>query len=602
MNKIWQLLVVFLALLSVSAAPPSHTILVEAESFQNIGGWVVDQQFMHRMGSPFLLAHGMGIPVADAQTTVTLPVSGNYRVWVRTRDWVANFGASGAPGRFQLCIDDKPLAVVFGSEGAQWHWQDGGLLTLGGGLLRLTLHDLTGFEGRCDAILLTTDRALTPPDEGPALEKQRREWLRQPETPEDAGAYDLVVVGGGMAGTTSAISAARLGLKTALLQDRPLLGGNNSSEVRVHLGGEINLPPYPALGNVVKELDPGGIGNAQPAANYDDDKKLRMVRAEQNISLFLNTRAVAVEKKQNRITAVLARNVLTGKELRFRAPLFVDCTGDGTIGYLAGADYHYGREARREFGEPTAPEKADRLVMGTSVMWYSEETVQPVSFPETPWALPFNEETVQNVDRGDWDWEAGLDQDQIDDFEAIRDHGMRAVYGNWSFQKNHSAKKALYAHKRLAWVAYVGGKRESRRLLGDVILKEQDITEKRAFPDATVTATWSIDLHYPEPKNAQQFPGREFRSIAKYGKKEPYAIPYRCFYSRNIENLFMAGRDISVTHVALGTVRVQRTTGMMGEVVGLAASLCKKHRTTPRGVYLKHLPELKALLQKGVGK
>jgi hypothetical protein len=577
-------------------------IFVEAESFLYPGGWVVDQQFMDTMGSPFVLAHGMGVPVADARTNITNSKAGEHRIWIRTRDWVASAKASGAPGRFQLLVNGKPLSVVFGTEGAKWHWQDGGTVKLAAGRVDLALHDLTGFEGRCDAILLTRDLQFRPPDDGAALAAFRRTALGFAEKPRDAGEFDLVVVGGGMAGSTAAISAARLGLKVALIQDRPLLGGNNSSDVRVHLGGNINLPPYPALGNVVKELDSGKHGNAEPAANYDDEKKLGVVKAEKNIRLVLNTHANGVEKKGNRISAVIARDVISGREYRYSGTLFADCTGDGTIGQLAGADFHYGRESRAEFGESMAPEVADRQVMGTSVMWYTEDAGKPVQFPETPWALRFTDATAQNATRGDWNWETGTNRDQIGDFEAIRDHGMRAVYGNWSFQKNQAKDKEKYANLRLAWVAYVGGKRESRRLLGDVILKQQDIDEKREFPDAAVTATWSIDLHYPEPKNSEQFPGEEFRTIAKFGKKENIAVPYRCFYSRNVDNLFMAGRNVSVTHVALGTVRVMRTTGMMGEVVGMAASICKTRQTTPRGVYEKYLPELKEIMKRGTGK
>ena len=151
-------------------------------------------------------------------------------------------------------------------------------------------------------------------------------------------------------------------------------------------------------------------------------------------------------------------------------------------------------------------------------------------------------------------------------------------------------------------MAYVAGKRESRRLLGDYILKEDDLTKEVIHEDASFATTWSIDLHYPDPKNSKYFPGHEFKSIAKHVLIHAYPVPYRCLYSRNVSNLFMAGRDISVTHVALGTVRVMRTTGMMGEVVGMAASLCKKHHTSPRGVYQRYLPELKALMEEGVNK
>ncbi len=591
------------ALAALALPMVAQTVLVEAESFDQPGGWVLDQQFMEQMGSPFLLAHGMGSPVSDARTTVKLAKPGTYRVWVRTRDWVAPWKGKGAPGRFQVLAAGKPLGVTFGASGAAWHWQDGGTIEVAGTSVELTLRDLTGFNGRCDAILLTANLDFRPPDGGGALAKLRKQLQGFATEPRSAGQFDLVVVGGGMAGSAAAIAAARSGLKVALIQDRPVLGGNNSSEVRVHLGGEINQPPYPALGMVVDELDPKrGKGNAAPAANYDDEKKLGVLRAEKNITLFLNTRATGVRMNGRRIGAVIATNVVTGQEMAYSAPLFADCTGDGSLGYWAGADYRYGRESRAETGESYAPEIPDQLVMGTSVMWYSEDAGMPVPFPETPWAIQFTDETVQHATRGDWNWETGQNRHQVNDFETIRDHGLRAVYGNWSFQKNHAKDKAKYANLRLGWVAYVGGKRESRRLMGDVILTQQDIEEQRQFPDSAVTATWSIDLHVPESKNAEQFPGHEFRSVASFGKKKPYAIPYRCLYSRNIENLFMAGRNISVTHVALGTVRVMRTTGMMGEVVGMAAAVAQKHEATPRAVYERHLDELKAALARGAGK
>ena len=577
-------------------------VLVEAESFEDLGGWVVDQQFMDQMGSPVLLAHGLGVPVPDAVTSVTFNEPGRHRVWVRARDWVGTWNAPGAPGKFQLLVDGVPQPTVFGTEGAEWHWQDGGTVEIRSSRVKLALHDLTGFEGRCDAILLTSDLSFVPPNGGNELTAFRREVLGLPDQPENAGRLDLVVVGGGMAGTCTALSAARLGLQVALIQDRPVLGGNNSSEVRVHLNGGINLPPYPRLGDVVRELDPDNRGNAQPAAFYNDAKKLGIVQAESNIHLFLNTHAYRVEKEGNRIGAVVARDVKTSKDLRFVAPLFADCTGDGTIGCLAGADCRMGRESREQTGESMAPETADKMTMGASAQWYSIETDEASSFPECPWALPFTEQSCERATRGDWDWETGLHKDQITDFESIRDHALRAVYGNWAFLKNNSENKAKYVNRKLSWVAYIAGKRESRRLLGDVILTQQDIQERREHPDAFVTTTWSIDLHYPAPENSKYFPGQEFKTICKTPAIQPYAIPYRCLYSRNIENLFMAGRDISVTHVALGTVRVMRTGGMMGELVGMAASICKNRNTGPRGVYVEHLVELQELATRGVGK
>lgn len=588
---------------SLLAASDARPVLVEAESFVDTGGWVIDQEFSDRMGSAFLLAHGMGNPVADAHTDVVIAKPGSYRVWVRTRDWVAAWKAPGAPGRFELVVNGKPLETKFGTEGEAWHWQDGGTVELPGGKVALALHDLTGFDGRCDAILFSIDQNLRPPDGGPVLAAFRKQSLGLDPVPEEAGPFDFVVVGGGMAGSTAAIAAARLGLHVALIQDRPVLGGNSSSEIRVSPVGDVNLPPYPAIGVVVTELDSVHRGFAKPAAIYDDERKLRVVRAEKNIQLYMNTHVFAAEKDGDKITAVIAREVLTSRELRFSAPLFADCTGDGDIGYLVGADYRYGRESKEETGEPSAQDVADPHTSGTTIMWYSEDTAGPIDFPETPWALQFSEDTVQNATAGGVHWEAGCSRDQIGQAELIRDSLFRAIYGNWSFQKNHSAQRAKYQNLRLTgWVGFVAGKRESRRLIGDVFLKEQDITGGREFPDACVTATWCMDLHVPDPKNLAQFHDDSFRTVAVYIKKPPYPFPYRCLYSRNIANLFMAGRDISVTHVALGSVRVQRITGMMGEVVGMAAAIAHQRQTTPRGVYQDYLEELKAAMRRGVGK
>ena len=605
-------------------------LLLEAEGFADRGGWVVDTQAMDVMGSPFTLAHGLGVPVKDAVTEVDVPTAGVYHVWVRTRDWVAPWGVPGAPGRFQLLIDGRPLQAIFGTEGADWHWQHGGKAELAKGSISVALHDLTGFDGRCDAIVLTTDSEFRPPNEEPVMAEWRRKLLGLPDEPEDAGRFDLVVVGGGMAGCCTAVSAARFGCKVALIQERPVLGGNNSSEARVGLSGLIHHKPYPRLGDLVDEIGPVGhwnlweakrepdsprskrilavieehpekkTHNAGPASNYEDDRKRRVVEGEDNISLYLNTHAFGTEKEGDRITAVIAKDTLTGRELRFRGRLFADCTGDGNLGYLADADYRMGREAKSETGEERAPEEADQMVMGTSVQWYTEEEAEPCPFPECPWAVQFNDETCQRLTRGDWDWETGMTLNQITEIEKIRDYAFRVTYGNWAYLKNSSDMKDKIANRRLAWVAYIGGKRESRRLLGDVILQAQDVIGQRPFPDASVTTTWSIDLHYPHPENTKHFPGEEFRSVARHTKIKPYAIPYRCLYSRNVENLMMAGRNISVTHVALGTIRVQRTTGMMGEVLGMAASLCVLHETTPRGVYDRYLDELKLMMEQGV--
>ncbi|MCR9064003.1 MAG: FAD-dependent oxidoreductase [Cytophagales bacterium] len=587
--------------LSKVSAQKKTTIFIEAESFDNKGGWVIDQQFMDVMGSSFLMAHGMGKPVADASTKVIFPEAGDYFVYVRTRNWSAQWSDQEAAGQFKLLINGKALEKTFGADSAEWGWTHGGKVTLKKGEATISLKDLTGFNGRCDAIILTNDPAYKPIEDFKKLNDFRNEYFGFDQNPKDAGDFDFVVIGGGMAGTCAAISAARNGVKVALIQNRPVLGGNNSSEVRVHLGGRINLEPYPNLGNLVNEIGPEEGGNAQPKSYYEDDKKLNAVLNEPNISLFLNHHANKVEVNNGTINKVYAVNIETGEKVFFEAPLFADCTGDGTIGFLAGAEYMTGRESREVYNEPTAPEVADNLTMGASVQWFSEKAEEPVSFPDIKWGLPWNSEKAEEITKGDWEWETGMGLDMTLDFEQIRDYGMLAVYSNWSYLKNSEATKNKFAHENLKWVAYVAGKRESRRLKGDYVLIEQDLTEHRVYPDGTAPTSWTIDLHYPDPENSKLFPGAAFKSIAKHIKIYPYPIPFRCLYSKNINNLMMAGRDISVSHVALGTVRLMRTTGMMGEVLGMAASICKEKETSPRGVYENHFASLENLMQKGVG-
>jgi len=582
-------------------AQKNNLLLVETESFSNKGGWVIDQQSMDVMGSPFLMAHGMGIPVKDAETSITFKKTGTYRVFVRTRNWTALWSSTDAPGKFQLSINKQLLPTVFGTNGDEWAWQDGGVVTISDKTTTLSLKDLTGFNGRCDAILFSSDLAYKPTNDLSKIEHLRSTLNKETAKVSSAGKYDFVVIGGGMAGVCSAISAARLGLKVALIHDRPVLGGNNSSEVRVHLGGRIRVTPYPNIGNLVNEIGPLKHGNAQPFAYYEDDKKMSAVLAEKNISLFQSFRANAVKMKDGKIESIEAESIETGLKKSFKAPLFADCTGDATIGFLAGAKFMMGREGKSEYGEKRAPETADLMTMGSSVQWFAKTVEGQSEFPDIKWGLPWSEKKLARITRGDWDWETGMNKNQVTDIEHIRDYGMLVVYSNWSFLKNHSLVKDKFAAKQLEWVAYIAGKRESRRLIGDYILTETDLHERRVYPDGTAPTTWTIDLHYPDPENTKLFPENEYKSIAIHTPIYPYPIPFRSLYSVNVPNLMMAGRNISVTHVALGTVRLMRTTGMMGEVLGMAASIAKKHNATPREIYKLYLPELVALMEKGVG-
>ena len=580
--------IAFLTLVALTVSARDN-VIIECEQFAEKGGWVLDSQFVDEMGSSYLLAHGLGRVVADASTSFEIEDQGEYNVFVRTKNWTAPWSAFSA-GVFSISIDGVELSAKLGTEGkGDWIWQKAGSIKLNAGSHKLTLRDKTGFDGRADAVCLTRGEVVP-------LEKR---WSPFGEANETCDA-DLIVCGAGVAGTCAAISAARLGLKVALVTDRPVLGGANSSEVRVHLGGRLNIGDYPRLGDVVAEIGPAKGGNAMSAETYEDDRKLNAVLAEKNIKLFFNTRIVAAVTDNGLIKTVIGRDTIDGRKIRFNAPLFADCTGDGAVGALAGADFLIGREGRDETGESRAPAKKDNMTMGSSVQWNAREE-ENSQFPIKPWMLKFTEESCCYLKHGDWDWETGMNRDQLMNFEYVRDYGMLAVYSNWAFIKNRAKRKAEWANLALNWVAYVAGKRESRRLLGDHILTENDIFKNIPMKDGTCWTTWSIDLHYPMKENAKYFPEDPFRSVCRHSVHSGYAIPYRCFYSRNIENLFMAGRNISVTHVALGTVRVMRTTGMMGEVVGMAASICVRNKCKPRAVYTDYLNELKTLMVKGVG-
>lgn len=610
---------------SKRALSSEEFVFIEAEQFANFGGWDLDQQSMDQMGSPYLLAHGLGIPVADAKTVIQFPSSGTYRVWVRTRDWVAPWKAPGAPGKFQLLVNGTPLKETFGTKSAEWHWHDGGTVDVDSEAT-IALHDLTGFEGRCEAILFCKDVDFEPVNDIAALTKFRRNLLGLPDNPDDGGSYDLVVTGGGLAGTCAAISAARNGIKVALVQDRPVLGGNGSSEVRVWPEGKTNRSPYTHIGDIVNEILPpinkkkGQVLNGVDSSYYDDALKLKIVASEPNIHLFINHRAIEVETKDQTIQSITIQSTLSARQTKLRAKLFSDCTGDATIGYKAGADYEY--EAKNLMGssnlfsvldaanpeEVLACECKDKSALALK----SEmgDVAQP--FPRCPWALDLSNKAFPgrkgietfgrkglNAFANMWYWESGFNKDQITQIELIRDHNFRAMYGAWDTIKNIDG---MYPNHRLSWSAFIAGKRESRRLLGDVILDAKDFKKQKEFEDPAFPCSWHVDIHTPKKEYQEGFEGNEFVSDFTRGKKYKYGglywAPYRTLYSRNINNLFMAGRDISVTKSGLGPVRVMRTTGMMGEIVGKAASICIKENVSPRGVYEKHLSELKELMSK----
>lgn len=352
------------------------------------------------------------------------------------------------------------------------------------------------------------------------------------------------------------------------------------------------------MGEIVEEFADRAQDSPGVPEQFGDARKEAVARRERNLSLFLGhfVNAAETEPGSGRIRSVTALDVRTGLERRFRGRFFSDCTGHGALGVLAGGKYHMEPRGR----------------MGMSNMWFWQEEASPQGWPETPWALalevgdfPRQVKSKAMLEgkpfmKGEWFWESGFDRDAIRELEYIRDWNLRAVFGAFSALK-HGAEKEKHANAALKWVAHVGGPRESRMLEGDVILQREDIVGYREFPDGCVPTTWDIDLHYPKEQYAAKFRENPFISRAEFGsgvdRRNGYPVPYRCLYSTNVPNLFMAGRCISVSHEALGTVRVMRTCGMMGEVVGKAAYLSVYHNTTPRGVYERHLPALVELLE-----
>ena len=567
--------------------------------FDERGGWTPDSQFMAQTGSSHLLAHGIGVPVADAHTSFVVEESGEYNIYVRTRNWIARWSAADSPGAFSVAVDGRELPHIFGKSSYEWDWEAGGSLYLEIGSHSINIHDIHGFDARFDAVLLTTSQEK-PDGSADGVRALRWRLLASAKKEKEMGNFGLVVAGAGCSGMCAALTAARAGVKVALIQDRNVLGGNNSSEVRVGLGGRLNIGKYPALGYLLNEFGPATKGNARPAEVYEDDKKMAIILQEPNITLLTGYKVTEAEVKDGKIVSVIAVQVEDYSRIRIRGDLFADCTGDGTLGVLAGADWAMGREPASEYGEPSAPDKADGQTLGASIQWYCTEEDGPQAFPDIDWGLKLSEDSAQKVRRGQWYWEVGMLDNQMDDAEMIRDYGMYVAYSNWSFLKNHASYREEYAHSRLAWVCHVLGKRESRRLLGPVVLNERDLREFRQYPDGCVSTSWYIDDHKPDPHNAACFKD-PWLSMGCLTPLDYYPIPFRCFFSRSLDNLFMAGRDISVSHLALGTTRVMRTCAMMGEVVGMAAKVCLNHGAFPKDIWPDHWDELAALMQKGAG-
>lgn len=439
--------------------------------------------------------------------------------------------------------------------------------------------------------------------------------------------YEFIVVGGGMSGLCAAISAARHGTRTALIHARPVLGGNASSEIRIHISGadqSLKQTDYAESGLVYELMLENKACNDTFNYSMWDVVLYEKAKNEPNLTVFFNTSMYDVETDGDRIVAINCFQETTEMRYRFTAPIFADCTGNGTLGYFAGAEYRQGSESKAQTGEPDAPEKPNNERMGNTILMKAVNVGHPVKFTPPSFTKKLTEHQLRYrvhsktmkvdasmapdpeewlrlsacscaaVDYGYWWLELmGDGDDIIEDYEKIRDDLYAYAFGIWDHIKNdgdHGADNYV-----LQWLGALPGMRESRRLMGDYILSESDILGHKVFDDAVVYGGWCVDLHAPHglldfdvlPSDCHHFEGI-------------YTIPYRCYYSKNISNLFMAGRDISTTKLGLASTRIIGCCAIGGQAVGTAAALCRKYDCDPRGL-APHVPELQQQILKDDG-
>ncbi len=569
-------------------------VFVEAEDFAEKGGWKVDTQFTHKMGSAYLIAPSAGRPVDDAATIIEIPESGVWRCRVRTKDWIPEHH----PGKFAVALGGRESRVLGASGEAGWVWEDAGEFELPRGKVELRLVDKSGWFARCDAVMLTRGDAAALPSvpDGRGL----------PCAVADGGEYDVVVVGAGTAGTCAALAAARSGARVALVHDRAVLGGNASSEIKVQIEGASVEHPNARETGIIEEAQLKRLALGGNATMSDAFRAL--ARDERNLTIFPSRRVMRVEKRFRRISAVLARGTLDGKWTRFRGKMFIDCTGDGWLGYYAGLPYMTGREARDKFAEAEAPGAADSATMSGSLSdgrFRFDSAVRDASVKfETPaWAKVLPQGFTRNLKpvvhkyggfSPMWWLEHPGDVDDFADPEAARDELIRYYVAFWGWGKNEWEHRALLANEELLSVPFIDGRRETLRLVGDYVMTGNDEKSARMFPDRISYGGWPMDTHDPLGMKAVKSDG--------YWKHHPplpiYSIPYRVLYSGALDNFFFAGRCQSATHMALGSIRVMSTLATLGQVCGTAAAECVRRGETPKEFGERHIAELQQRLVK----
>lgn len=403
---------------------------------------------------------------------------------------------------------------------------------------------------------------------------------------------DFCVIGGGMAGLCAAISAARHGAKVALMQDRPVLGGNASSEIRMWICGAHG--PNNRESGLLEEIQMENLYR-NPTPNYSiwDSILYEKARFENNIELILNCSCTEADINGDSIKSVKGWQLTTETWHTVEARYFADCSGDSILAQLSGAEYRMGREACDEFDESIEPKQADKKTMGMSCLMQIRETDKPQTFIPPTWADKYNSNDDlpyrdHNINSNYWWIELGGENDTIHDAEELRDQLLKIVFGVWDHMKNHGDHGV--DNWVIDWLGFLPGKRESRRCIGDHILTQNDVRAEGKFEDIVAYGGWSMDDHFPAG-----FRYKDGYPTIFHPAPSPFGIPYRCLYSKNIENLFFAGRNISGTHAALSATRVMATCSMLGQAVGTAAAIAVEKALTPRGVYEK---EIKTLQQK----
>ena len=435
---------------------------------------------------------------------------------------------------------------------------------------------------------------------------------------------DLCIVGGGLSGMCAAISAAREGIKVVLIQDRPVLGGNASSEIRMWVRGAKGL--HNRETGIISEIEEENIYR-NPSLNYSlwDTVLYEKVKNEKNITLLLNCTCLDAQTVKGSIRSVTAWQLTTYTFHKVKAKYFADCSGDSVLAPIVGALYRVGREGNSEFNETIGPAVADAKTMGMSCLMQAVERDHPVKFTPPEWAYVYEsdadfDKTLEDVDssfygsdmketlvkkaskltRGHklgtdetnfWWLELGGEHDSIHDTEMLRDELLKIALGIWDHIKNRGDHNA--DNWELEWLGFLPGKRESRRYVGAHVLTQNDIESEGRFDDIIAYGGWTMDDHNPAGFNAKK--GQP--SSLLHPVPSPYGIPYRSLYSKNISNLFFAGRNISATHAAISSTRVMATCAIIGQAMGTAASICIKEKITPPQVYTDKMTVLQDKLR-----